>query len=227
MPLDVPLFRNFRFIHDQVVQQRDQYYMDLEGLKRNATPRPDWYKCAEYIYGGLPRWQAIAVGKSSEEMLQILLQEMTGGDSDVNGMQGKASLEDDLASDSESVNQLYNPAKAFACLILLIIKAYSSKDVLSGDLVTNTISTFVSGESSTNDEDDMNGVVKSQSGTFQSRNLSKTFRKTFEGEVPMPEEPVRVQNDNILERLAKRFSKSVSVRRNKLSTDSLQTNNLE
>lgn len=219
MPVDVLLFRNFRFIHDQVVQQRDQYYMDLEGLKRNATPRPDWYKCAEYIYGGLPRWQAIAVGKSSEEMLQILLQEMTGADSDVNGMQGKASVEDDLVSDNEPVNHLAIPAKAFACLILLILKAYSSKDVLSGELMTDTISTFVSGENTTNDDEDdgdMNG--KSPSDTVKNKNLSKTFRKTLEGEVPMPEQPVHVQDDNILERLARRFSHNVSMRM-KMSID--------
>lgn len=66
-------------VQKQLIGQRDQFYLELETLKRSSTPRPDWDKCAEYIHGGITRWRDLAEGKGSNEMVDILLAEMGSG----------------------------------------------------------------------------------------------------------------------------------------------------
>ena len=66
-------------VHKQVLQQRDDYYVESETLRRSATPRPEWEKCIDYIPGGEMRWQELSEGKTSDQLVDILLQELGGG----------------------------------------------------------------------------------------------------------------------------------------------------
>ncbi|KAK6185214.1 hypothetical protein SNE40_007497 [Patella caerulea] len=66
-------------VQKQVTQQRDEFYVELETLKRSATPRPEWDRCAEYINGGINKWKDLSDGKRSDEMLEVLLNEMGQG----------------------------------------------------------------------------------------------------------------------------------------------------
>ncbi|XP_041376142.1 translin-associated factor X-interacting protein 1-like [Gigantopelta aegis] len=66
-------------VNKQVTQQRDQFYVELETLKRSSTPRPDWDKCADYISGGIVHWRQLAENKSSNELVDVLLTEIGSG----------------------------------------------------------------------------------------------------------------------------------------------------
>lgn len=50
----------------------------LSDMRTKATPRPSWEKVAEHIEGGLPKWKSIYQGKSSADIVPILVQELTG-----------------------------------------------------------------------------------------------------------------------------------------------------
>ncbi|CAG0922618.1 unnamed protein product [Notodromas monacha] len=47
-------------------------------LKRCGTPRPYWAKCSEFVDGGLSRWRKLSKGKSSRDMLNLILAEFSG-----------------------------------------------------------------------------------------------------------------------------------------------------
>ena len=49
-------------------------------MKRSATPRPDWDRCAPYIEGGSERWTALSQGRSSDGKVDILLAQIAGVD---------------------------------------------------------------------------------------------------------------------------------------------------
>ncbi|XP_059164929.1 translin-associated factor X-interacting protein 1-like [Physella acuta] len=66
-------------IQKQVVQKRDEFYIELETLKRSSTPRPNWEKCSDYVQGGATRWQQLSEGKRSNELVDVLLQEIQSG----------------------------------------------------------------------------------------------------------------------------------------------------
>lgn len=51
-----------------------------EQMRRSATPRPHWEKCGQYIEGGIDRWNELSQDRSSDELVDILLAEMTGQD---------------------------------------------------------------------------------------------------------------------------------------------------
>ncbi|CAH1779147.1 unnamed protein product [Owenia fusiformis] len=69
-------------VHKQVVEQRDQFYIECETLRRTATPRPEWEKAGDHVTGGLARWQEISEGKTSNELVDLLIEEVQGaGDS--------------------------------------------------------------------------------------------------------------------------------------------------
>nr|XP_002739306.1 PREDICTED: translin-associated factor X-interacting protein 1-like [Saccoglossus kowalevskii] len=72
-------------VHKQVLAQRDQFYQELEQLKRSATPRPYWEKCVNHIEGGEDRWKKLSEGKTSDELVDVLLSEIVGGDLDGSG----------------------------------------------------------------------------------------------------------------------------------------------
>lgn len=65
-------------VHKQVVQQRDDYYIETETLKRTGTPRPNWNRCAEFVAGGEERWKTLSDGKTSDQMVDVLLGEIQG-----------------------------------------------------------------------------------------------------------------------------------------------------
>ena len=66
-------------MHKQVLQQRDDFFTECETLRRSATPRPDWSKCADHVQGGIVRWKEMSEGKTSGELVNVLLQEIAGG----------------------------------------------------------------------------------------------------------------------------------------------------
>ena len=41
--------------------------------------RPDWDKCGAVIDGGYERWRDITNNKSSNQIVELLINEMTGG----------------------------------------------------------------------------------------------------------------------------------------------------
>lgn len=66
-------------LQKQVVQKRDEFYIELETLKRSSTPRPHWEKCADSIQGGIVRWKELSEGKRSNELVDVLLTEIQSG----------------------------------------------------------------------------------------------------------------------------------------------------
>ena len=45
----------------------------------NCVHRPDWEKCADYVQGGHSRWKELSDGKGSNELVDVLLQEIGSG----------------------------------------------------------------------------------------------------------------------------------------------------
>ena len=41
--------------------------------------RPDWNKCADFVAGGTTRWRELSEGKTSSELVDVLLAEIAGG----------------------------------------------------------------------------------------------------------------------------------------------------
>uniref|UniRef100_A0A8C3KRU4 Translin-associated factor X-interacting protein 1 N-terminal domain-containing protein n=1 Tax=Calidris pygmaea TaxID=425635 RepID=A0A8C3KRU4_9CHAR len=63
-------------IHRETEQERDNFCAELQRVQQNCTPRPDWEKCSEVISGGAERWDGLAVGKTSEQLVDVLLEEI-------------------------------------------------------------------------------------------------------------------------------------------------------
>lgn len=73
-------------MHTKITKQRDEFYVELETMKRSSTPRPDWDKCADFVQGGMGRWKEISQNKSTNECVDVLLNEIAaGGGSDAGG----------------------------------------------------------------------------------------------------------------------------------------------
>ncbi|XP_074645033.1 translin-associated factor X-interacting protein 1-like [Tubulanus polymorphus] len=62
-------------VHKQVTQQRDEFYAECETLRRSATPRPDWEKCADHV----TKWKDLSENKTSNQLVDVLLNEIAGG----------------------------------------------------------------------------------------------------------------------------------------------------
>lgn len=60
--------------------ERKEYAKECENMRRCATPRPRWAKCGQYIEGGEERWKELSSDKTSDDMVDILLAEITGTD---------------------------------------------------------------------------------------------------------------------------------------------------
>lgn len=67
-------------VHKQVIKQRDEFYTECETLRRSSTPRPDWEKCADAVRGGMVRWKELSDGKTSNELVDVLLTELASGE---------------------------------------------------------------------------------------------------------------------------------------------------
>ncbi|XP_026574780.1 translin-associated factor X-interacting protein 1-like [Pseudonaja textilis] len=66
-------------IHKQVADDRDRYFNDLINVQRTSTPRPDWNKCGDVVLGGNERWSSLSVGKTSDQLVDVLLEEIGAG----------------------------------------------------------------------------------------------------------------------------------------------------
>ncbi|KAL5467597.1 hypothetical protein EMCRGX_G031852 [Ephydatia muelleri] len=65
-------------LYKQVVNERDMLSQEMNQLKRSATPRPQWDRCAQYIDGGQDKWNELSNGKNSDQMVDVLLAEIAG-----------------------------------------------------------------------------------------------------------------------------------------------------
>uniref|UniRef100_A0A8C6RNS9 Translin-associated factor X (Tsnax) interacting protein 1 n=1 Tax=Nannospalax galili TaxID=1026970 RepID=A0A8C6RNS9_NANGA len=66
-------------LHMSTLKERDQYYSELQEIQRNSTPRPDWTKCESIVAGGPERWQLLAESKNSDQLVEVLLEEIGAG----------------------------------------------------------------------------------------------------------------------------------------------------
>ncbi|CAO2610156.1 Translin-associated factor X-interacting protein 1 [Lemmus lemmus] len=63
-------------LHVTTLKERDQFHFELQEIKRTSTPRPDWNKCENVISGGPERWLMLAEGKNSDQLVDVLLEEI-------------------------------------------------------------------------------------------------------------------------------------------------------
>ncbi|XP_074170810.1 translin-associated factor X-interacting protein 1 isoform X2 [Rhinolophus sinicus] len=66
-------------LHMSTLKERDQFYSELQEIQRTSTPRPDWTKCEDVVAGGPGRWQILAEGKNSDQLVDVLLEEIGEG----------------------------------------------------------------------------------------------------------------------------------------------------
>lgn len=66
-------------LHMSTLKERDQFYSELQEIQRTSTPRPDWIKCKEVVAGGPDRWHMLAKGKNSDQLVDVLLEEIGEG----------------------------------------------------------------------------------------------------------------------------------------------------
>ncbi|XP_004690275.1 PREDICTED: translin-associated factor X-interacting protein 1 [Condylura cristata] len=66
-------------LHMSTLKERDQFYAELQEIQRTSTPRPDWTKCEGVVSGGPERWLMLAEGKNSDELVDVLLEEIGEG----------------------------------------------------------------------------------------------------------------------------------------------------
>ncbi|NXI59556.1 TXIP1 protein, partial [Chloroceryle aenea] len=66
-------------IHRETAEERDNFCAELQRVQCNFTPRPNWEKCSEVIPGGADRWGWLAEGKSSDQLVDVLLEEIGTG----------------------------------------------------------------------------------------------------------------------------------------------------
>ncbi|KFQ35686.1 Translin-associated factor X-interacting protein 1, partial [Mesitornis unicolor] len=56
--------------------EQDTFSTELQRIQHNFTPRPNWAKCSEVIPGGADRWDYLAEGKTSDQLVDVLLEEI-------------------------------------------------------------------------------------------------------------------------------------------------------
>ncbi|XP_003472195.1 translin-associated factor X-interacting protein 1 isoform X2 [Cavia porcellus] len=66
-------------LHMTTLKERDQFFSELQDIQRTSTPRPDWTKCGDMVAGGPDRWQVLAEGKNSDQLVDVLLEEIGEG----------------------------------------------------------------------------------------------------------------------------------------------------
>ncbi|KAL7636418.1 UNVERIFIED_CONTAM: hypothetical protein RMT77_013193 [Armadillidium vulgare] len=64
--------------YDSLCEERDKICCENLSLRHCATPRPQWNRVAEHIEGGIQRWHEISQGLSSDQLLEVLLNELSG-----------------------------------------------------------------------------------------------------------------------------------------------------
>ncbi|XP_045110869.1 translin-associated factor X-interacting protein 1-like [Portunus trituberculatus] len=63
---------------EEILEERDRLSEENHRLRRSATPRPDWNRVAEYVEGGIGRWREVSNGRSSDQLVDVLVSELTG-----------------------------------------------------------------------------------------------------------------------------------------------------
>ncbi|XP_014403313.1 PREDICTED: translin-associated factor X-interacting protein 1 isoform X5 [Myotis brandtii] len=66
-------------LHMTTLKERDQFYTELQEIQGTSTPRPDWIKCEDVVAGGPERWHMLAAGKNSDQLVDVLLEEIGEG----------------------------------------------------------------------------------------------------------------------------------------------------
>ncbi|MBN3317873.1 TXIP1 protein, partial [Atractosteus spatula] len=66
-------------VHRQLAEQREGLQAELERFRATSTPRPRWEKCADVVSGGSGRWAQLTEGQSSDQLVDILLEELREG----------------------------------------------------------------------------------------------------------------------------------------------------
>ncbi|KAM5262711.1 translin-associated factor X-interacting protein 1 [Ctenodactylus gundi] len=66
-------------LHMSTLKERDQFSSELQEIHRTSTPRPDWSKCEDVVAGGPERWHMLAEGKNSDQLVDVLLEEIGEG----------------------------------------------------------------------------------------------------------------------------------------------------
>ncbi|XP_066860452.1 translin-associated factor X-interacting protein 1 isoform X5 [Anser cygnoides] len=66
-------------IQRETAEERDNFFTELQQAQRSCTPRPNWAKCSEVIPGGADRWGCLAEGKTSDQLVDVLLEEIGTG----------------------------------------------------------------------------------------------------------------------------------------------------
>ncbi|NXC72344.1 TXIP1 protein, partial [Anhinga anhinga] len=82
-------YKTLLAIHRETAEERDNFCAELQRIQLNCTPRPNWAKCSEVIPGGAERWGCLAAGKSSDQLVDVLLEEIgTGALEEINVFPG-------------------------------------------------------------------------------------------------------------------------------------------
>ncbi|KAK2560625.1 Translin-associated factor X-interacting protein 1 [Acropora cervicornis] len=78
---DVVPRRDFQRLEAQFTKlQKDMEAITADNKKLMEEHKPHWEKCAQYVEGGADRWNDISQDRSSDELVDVLLAEMTGQD---------------------------------------------------------------------------------------------------------------------------------------------------
>ncbi|XP_018867637.3 translin-associated factor X-interacting protein 1 isoform X7 [Gorilla gorilla gorilla] len=64
---------------DFEMQEKTNKDLQEQEIQRTSTPRPDWTKCKDVVAGGPERWQMLAEGKNSDQLVDMLLEEIGSG----------------------------------------------------------------------------------------------------------------------------------------------------
>lgn len=66
--------------HKIMSSERDEFSHELGLMKRSATPRPEWDQVIPYIDGGEAAWKEMSAGKSSNQLVAVLVGSLVGKD---------------------------------------------------------------------------------------------------------------------------------------------------
>lgn len=69
-------YSTLQSVHKDTVSQTEELREELSQLKRSATPRPDWDRCASYM----EKWEELSAGRSTDRKVDVLLATIAGVD---------------------------------------------------------------------------------------------------------------------------------------------------
>ena len=123
-------------INTHVKAQHQKLVEQKHILNNSSTPRPDWNRCVKVIDGGYERWNKIANGKSSDELVDLLLFELSGVSNGLvkrkPGFKIKSNYFEVFDEETRSNKSVYNRCLSRRELGLAIKELWSAK--ISNDL---------------------------------------------------------------------------------------------